>query len=269
MSHSQTGSTHLRRLAKPVRKTGYGPYLLIEAMPWLFLAMTLRTISFAFPPAINVLLYYGAQFILLLAFLVASQRMIEIAGGVSQLGKLSMTEQLRLSRAVVWRMIAIGLLVAVAAKAAGMPPENAARFVQGFDGIAFNRYFDLLLIWSPLTAIFAFLMLVEKGLGRPATLRGSAREFAIRWPYLLSAALIAMPCILLLNGLQSLIGPPISEFVTSFLPERLRLLAVITVLFAFAFVRLWLTVALLTYALRRSYRATSSHASGLQRPGPG
>lgn len=195
--------------------------------------------------------------ILLLAFLVASQRMIEIAGGVSHLGKLSMTEQLRLSRAVVWRMIAIGLLVAVAAKAAGMPPDNAARFVQGFDGIAFNRYFDLLLIWSPLTAIFAFLMLVEKGLGRAATLRGSAREFAIRWPYLLSAALIIMPCILLLNGLQSLIGPPISDFVTSFLPERLRVLAVITFLFAFAFARLWLTVALLTYALRRSYRTTS------------
>ena len=257
MSHSQTSFAYLRHLAKPVRKTGYGPYLLVEAMPWLFLAMTLRTISFAYPFAIYLLLYFGSQFILLLAFLVASQRMIEITGGVSQLGKLSISEQLRLSRAIVWRMIAIGLVVAVAAQSAGMPDDSAARFVQGFDGIAFNRYFDLLLIWSPLTAIFAFLMLVERGQGRAATLRGSTREFFVRWPYLISAALIIMPCILLLNGLQSLIGPPTSEFVTSFLPERLRLLAMITFLFVFAFARLWLTVALLTYALQRSYRATS------------
>lgn len=254
MADEITGPVDYRRPARPWWRIGFGPYLLVESMPWLFLAMTLRTIAFAQPTPTAMLLYYGAQFVLLLAFSIVSGRMIAMAGGITVLNSLPMREQWWLSWAVVWRMIFVGLIATYIARLAGMNVNEAARFVQGFDGIAFNKHFDVLLVWSPVVAAVAFLMLVEKGMGRPATLLGGLRSLLMRRRHMLAAVAIIIPCVFMLNLLQRFVGPGVRRFVDGFLPERLLVFSVICFLFVFAFARLWLTVCLLTYALRRSYR---------------
>ncbi|MGB3897637.1 MAG: hypothetical protein WA973_03665 [Mesorhizobium sp.] len=254
MADDMTSPVAYRRLARPSWQTGFGPYLLVESMPWLFLAMTMRTIAVTQPTPVAWLLFIGTQFVLLVAFSIASGRMIAIAGGITMLRSLSMREQWLLSWAVVWRTFVVGMIANYIARRAGMNVNEAGQLVFGFDGVAFNRHFDVMLLWSPVVASLAFLMVVEKGMGRRATLRGSLRSLLTRWRHMLAAVLIIIPCVFILNLLQRLVGPGVGRFVNGFLPDRLIVFAVICFLFVFAFARLWLTVALLTYALRRPYR---------------
>jgi len=243
-----------RKLSRSRDTAGYGPYLLAEAMPWLFLAMAVRTAAFVINPAAGIVLYYSAQFMLMLAFLVASQRMINLLKGSIGIDKLPRAEQLRLSWQIIWRITLVGLIVAVIARHVGMPAMDAARFAQGLDGVAYNRFFDVLVIWSPCMAVLAFLMVVERGMGRAAALRAAVKQLSRRWYQMLGALLFIIGGVFVLNYLEGMAGPSVRYFVYAFVPARLHFIVLVTFFFIFTFARLWLTVASLTYALRLSYR---------------
>ena len=73
-------------------------------MPWLMFASAMRFVGYANPslagPAIVL-----ASYAILLAFLLAARRMIEIADGTTQLGKLAFAGQLRLARRILGRIV--------------------------------------------------------------------------------------------------------------------------------------------------------------------
>ena len=88
----------------------FGPFRFLEAMPWLVLAASMRVIAFN-SPLIAIPATVFASIAVLHAFLVVTQRSIELAQGQTSLGGLDFTEQSRLTRAILWR---IGLLMLAA-----------------------------------------------------------------------------------------------------------------------------------------------------------
>src|ERR1043165_4379279 len=95
-------------LARPKPRTlptvSFGPYVLLEAVPWLMLASALRFLAYVKPlvalPAIIL-----ASFSIFLAFLLAARRMIEFAEGTTQLGTLTFADQLRLARRILRHIV--------------------------------------------------------------------------------------------------------------------------------------------------------------------
>ena len=85
----------------------FGPFRFLEAMPWLVLAASMRVIAFN-SPLIEIPATVFASIAVLHAFLVVTQRSIELAQGQTNLGALDFTEQSRLTRAILWR---VGLLM--------------------------------------------------------------------------------------------------------------------------------------------------------------
>ena len=78
----------------------FGPYGLLEAVPWLMFAAAMRFLgysnaAFALPALIL------SSLALFLAFLLAARRMIEFADGTTQLGKFSFHDQLLLARNIL------------------------------------------------------------------------------------------------------------------------------------------------------------------------
>jgi len=244
--------SQLRKLSVPT--IGFGPYWVAGCSPWLLLAVALRTLAF---DRSSVLLFISVQFLLFLAFVIASQRMIELNGGSTALGKLSLSNQLRLAWSIIWRTFAVGLVAYYALVGAGMTKFMAAGFLYGFDGIVFNRYLDPVILWTPAIAILSFLMVVNRGAGRSVGLISAVRETARRWKYLVpSAAAIAL-AVTVINLCQAAVGSVLVEPLIDVLPKRTHFMLIVGFFFVFAYLRLWLTVAVLTLALRRSFRVSS------------
>jgi hypothetical protein len=146
----------------------FGPFRFLEAMPWLVLAASMRVIAFnnAFIaiPAIGF-----ASIAVLHAFLVVTQRSIELAQGQTSLGALTFSEQSRLTRAILWRIALLMIAATMAVSLAGFT-GFAPHLLTGLDGMAFDQGTSLGKFWSALVAAIVLLMVVgaEQNRGRVA-----------------------------------------------------------------------------------------------------
>lgn len=90
----------------------YGPFRLLEAVPWLMLAAALRTLQVQ-----GGLMWFVAgeasDFSVFIAFLLAARRMIELADGQTGLGKLSFAQQLSLARKVLTPIVIMMVIVSI------------------------------------------------------------------------------------------------------------------------------------------------------------
>src|SRR5262249_60096241 len=107
-------TTALRKsLQNSVPQTSFGPFRLLHALPWLILAAALRVVAFG-GGAVALPAIIVANLAVLQAFLATAQRSIEAAGGQSGLGDLDFTEQFRLTRTILWRIVQLMLAAALA-----------------------------------------------------------------------------------------------------------------------------------------------------------
>jgi len=231
----------------------FGPFRFLEAMPWLVLAASMRVIAFNNPilaiPAIGF-----ASIAVLHAFLVVTQRSIELAQGQTNLGALTFREQSRLTRAILWR---IALLMVVATTAVSLAGYStfAPHLMAGLDGMAFDQPSGIGKFWSPLVAALILLMIVgaEQDRGRLAFWK-TADEFARRSLWLVPAVIVLGIIYLGLGTGQGLIRNAIWQFYqTSPLHPLLKNLIYFVFIFGFATLRLWVTLLVLTQALKQSY----------------
>src|SRR5689334_22604507 len=88
----------------------FGPFRFLESMPWLVLAASMRVIGFNHR-LISIPAIIFASIAVLHAFLVVTQRSIELSRGQTSLGALTFNEQSRLTRQILWR---IGFLMITA-----------------------------------------------------------------------------------------------------------------------------------------------------------
>jgi hypothetical protein len=231
----------------------FGPFRFLEAMPWLVLAASMRVIAFnnAFIaiPAIGF-----ASIAVLHAFLVVTQRSIELAQGQTSLGALTFSEQSRLTRAILWRIALLMIAATMAVSLAGFT-GFAPHLLTGLDGMAFDQGTSLGKFWSALAAAIVLLMVVgaEQNRGRVAFWK-AVDELARRSLWL-GAAVVVLGVLYLGLGLgQGLIRNALWQFYqTSALHPLIKNLIYFVFIFGFATLRLWVTLLVLTWALRQSY----------------
>jgi hypothetical protein len=158
----------IRQQAFP--NVSFGPFRFLEAMPWLVLAASMRVIGFNnLLIAIPAMVF--ASIAVLHAFLVVTQRSIELAQGQTSLGALTFREQSRLTRAILWRIVVLMIAAAMAVSLAGYT-GFAPHLMAGLDGMAFDQTTGLGKFWSPLVAALVLLMVVAPSKTAGASISG-------------------------------------------------------------------------------------------------
>jgi len=242
-----------KTLQTSVPQTSFGPFRLLHALPWLILAAAMRVVAFGGGsvalPAIIV-----ANMAVLQAFLATAQRSIEAAGGQSQIGDLGFSEQFRLSRTILWRIVLLMIAAALALAASGFT-AIAPHMLSGIDGMAFDQHTALGKFWSAAIAALILLILVasERNGGQVAFF-AAIGEFARRWFWLGGAVLVLGIAYLGLGLGQELVRSAIWNFwQTSDASQLIKNLIYFVFIFSFAMLRLWMTLLILTCGLKQSY----------------
>jgi hypothetical protein len=247
-------STMLRQQRKAsLPQTSFGPLRLLPALPWLILAAAMRVIAFgggavAFP-AIVV-----ATVAVLHAFLVTAQHAIEASGGQTGLGELDLTEQLRLSLSILWRVVLLMLAAELALYAVGYA-SLAPHMMAGLDGMAFDQFTTPGKFWSATIAALVLLMVVhaEKN-GGDVAFFVAVTEFGRRGLWLGTAVIVLGAVYLVLGFGQDVVRSAIWHFwQTSASSPFIKNLVYFVFIFGFAMLRLWITLLILTYGLKQSY----------------
>lgn len=237
----------------------FGPYLVVEATPWLLIATIVRLRSHA--PATFLIGTQLAQLLVFMAFLLMSQRIISLLGGGTSLPRLPFRQQLLLGGAILWRVLIMSIVVLVAAKYFGSS-RIPFFYMLGIDGIVFPWYGQSIPLLSAFMATFAFLMVTEKGLERKPTFRNVFTQFRLRWTYLLPAMLIVGLFLSGADALQAFTTAALEPlYVASAGPFQRYFYT--GYFLGYSYLRLWIVVVILTYALRASYRHQQTDAGAV------
>ncbi|TCR62624.1 hypothetical protein [Bosea sp. BK604] len=231
----------------------YGPFRLLEAVPWLMLASSMRFVAYGGGvlaiPAIIV-----ANLALLLAFIIVVWRMVRFSGGRSGLGELGLRDQLAMARTVLLPVFGmLALAAALASLSGGFVHPHV--LMLGFDAIAFDQVTDIGRLWSAIVAAVMLIMVLQvDGEARPSLWR-ALRELAWRWRRLVPAIAMVTAAHMLLHPVQGVFRRLVYEFMLlDGVSNGLKLFAYFSFVFSFASIRLWLTIAILVLALRRSHQ---------------
>jgi hypothetical protein len=250
-----------RTLPTPLQipNTSYGPFRVLEPVPWLLLASVFRV--FAAHGGLRALAGLTVSaFALFIAFLLASRRMIESADGQTGLGKLPFAEQMRLSRQVLGRVLAV-MAVGWISVCALVSPLHGAAMLYGFDGTAFDHVALPQMVWSGVIGALVLIMIIQVGAEQPLSLKSALGEFAARWRSLVPAIAILTALYFGLSFLQGLVRRPVQVFYsTSTHLPMIKNLVYVGYVLVFATIRLWCTRAVLTFAMRHSYRRGEAEA---------
>lgn len=229
----------------------FAPYRLLEAVPWLMLASALRFLAWSKPVLAAPLIAF-ASFSILLAFMLAAGRMIEFADGTTQLGRLTFSDQLRLARRILWQILILLVLGTIAADA--FAPDLTIFLLAGFDGIAFDQFSNIGIVWSVILAAVVLLMVVRADSGAGVQLVGTLRELWSRRRCMLPAIAVLALLMVAFSALQHQARGLVALYFQTDAPVQIKNLVYFFFVFGFAAVRLWLTLAVLVFALRESYR---------------
>lgn len=239
----------------------FGPFLILEALPWLLLATVTRGQARMMESGLGLLLLLLSGAALFFAFLIASQNMIRSAGGVTGLGRLPFSDQWKLAWSVVWRLLVFFLAAVVAARLLDMNKFSAAAAWLGFDGIVFswpNRWHPA---WNALIATLVFLMVVERGMDRKPRAWAVAVQFFKRRRHLIPAIVTITFFLLFMDLIQPLIGGLLQPIYDNLPAGPARNLVYVGFIFVFGYVRLLVTIMVLTLAIKASYRNSSKQPS--------
>jgi hypothetical protein len=251
--------SHVAARSRKLPAVSYGPYHLLEAVPWLMLASAFRLMAYVHKalalPAIVL-----AAVALFLAFLLAARRMIELADGSTRLGTLGFVEQLTLARNILGRVFVLLLIVSLAVSIV-VSRELAPYLLLGFDGIAFDQYSKLGMAWSSILAAIVLLLVVQAGTGEKMSLLGALQELVARWAWLLPAIIAVAIVQVGLSFVQGGVRHLLALFAHS-APRPVFNSLYFAFIFGFATVRLWATLTVLTFALRESYRGPRQAPAG-------
>ncbi len=201
-----------------------------------------------------------AGFCVFLAFLLAARRMIEWTGGQVQFGQWPIQDQIKVGKLILVRVVALMIGATAIVSFMGLR-EFAPNFMVGFDGIAFDQFTRSGMVWSACLAALVYLMLLDaEANGRPSLLR-ALRALVRHWRWLVPAiAFVALMQI----GLSFVQGQ--GRYLLWLIwhetgPIRTMNFIYFGFVFGFATVRLWLTLAILTYFLREAYRQVPGSAA--------
>lgn len=225
----------------------------LEAVPWLMLASALRFFAYGAGGLAALIGMAIAMLCVFLAFLLAARRMIEWTGGQVQFGHWSIQDQMRVGRMILYRVVA--LLVAAAAMAWLLGFRKfAPNLLMGFDGIAFDQFTTAGMVWSSFLAAMVYLMLLEAEANGKPSLTHAFHALVRHWRLLVPAIVLVALMQIVLSFVQGQGRDLIRLVWQEAGPVAPMKFVYFGFVFGFATVRLWLTLAILTYALREAYR---------------
>jgi hypothetical protein len=243
----------VRTLALPRPHTSFGPMRFLDALPWLVLAASMRVIAFGGGmvalPAIFI-----ATVAVLQAFIAVTRRSIELSGGQTSLDGLVLREEFQLSLRILWRIGALMLVASIPMSWLISNPVEA-HLMGGLDGMAFDQTNTVGKPWSALIAALVLLMIVgaERSAGK-VELWGAMRELAARWRWLGAAIVVLTLAYVALSFGQGIVRGAIWSFGQNpAVGQFTRNLVFFVFIFSFAMLRLWMTLLILTWGLKRSY----------------
>jgi hypothetical protein len=241
--------------ARPLRlpTVSYGPFRLLEAVPWLMLATALRMMGWRGGVA-GQLASLCADFSVFLAFLLAARRMIEFADGKTGLGRLDFAAQLRLAFTILAPILLLMVVTAVIVVSTGAV-GTGLNLLLGFDGIAFDQWTPVGMAWSAFLAALTLLMVLEAESSGRVSLFARLKELGLRALCMGPAIVAVAMAHVLLSGVQGGVRLLLLVFWhTSAAPLIFKNFLYFFFVFGFASLRLWVTLAILVFALRESYR---------------
>lgn len=230
----------------------FGPFRFLEALPWMVLAAAFRVLAFG-SPGLAIVFITLATIAVLNAFIVVTQRSIELTGGQSGLGELSFAESFRLSLTILRWTVPLMVLVAFCClKLAGQ--AYAPFFMLGIDGMAFAQHNLTGMLWSAVIATLILLMIVEAGrVGQISPLAVGA-ELLRHGVWLLLGIAALTASYVALGLVQDLVRDVLMQFWRSSpLNQLFKNLIMFIFIFSFAMLRMWVTLLVLTMALKQSY----------------
>ena len=207
-------------------------------------------------------LFVLCELAVFLSFLIASQMMIRSSGGITDLGKIQFPDQLRFAWSIIWRMLVLFLVVALASYAAGIEPYLSVVAFLAFDGIVFPWPVTLLPVWSALAATLVFLAVVDRGMGRMPTARVVVGQFVQRLRHLGPAIIYLAAAIFIIQAVQMGVADIIRPMLRSMSSRTLSNFLSVGFLLSFSYLRLYVTVVILTLAVKASYRRSSASPTG-------
>jgi hypothetical protein len=231
----------------------------LEAVPWLMLASALRFLAYGAGGLAALIGIAIAMLCVFLAFLLAARRMIEWTGGQVQFGQWSMHDQMRVGRMILYR---IGALLAGAAAIAWLLGLKAfaPNLLMGFDGIAFDQFTTAGMVWSSFLAALVYLMLLDAEANGKPSLPRAFNALVRHWRWLLPAIVLIALMQIVLSFVQGQARYLLRLVWHETGPVAPMTFVYFGFVFGFATIRLWLTLAFLTYALREAYRRIPGNA---------
>ncbi|WP_293808751.1 hypothetical protein [uncultured Bosea sp.] len=232
----------------------YGPFRQIGAVPWLLLAALMRVLAFGggliAVPAIVI-----ADVSLLLAFVIVTWKMVTITNGQTSLAERGLAQQLVMTRSVLVPIFGLLIAATCVAGLSGLTAEPG-QLMMGFDGIAFDQATHIGRLWSPIVAAIVLLMVLQVDEGQKPNLFRAMRELLRRAAWLVPGALLVAVLSILLHPVQGWFRSVITGlWFKADAPQGIKIALFFSYVVIFATIRLWLTVAILVLALRRSYRS--------------
>lgn len=225
----------------------------MEIVPWMMLSAAVRVLSVQGGLTALVSMQIS-DLCLFIAFLLAARRMIESAGGVTSLGRLDFRQQVTMGRRILLRVVGVMIAGAALVSALGIQPSGA-RMLLGFDGIAYDQQTIDGFLWSAFLATLTLLLVLRFEKAGDARLVPVFGELWSRAFYLVPAILLVAFVDIGLSILQGAVRGVVFAFWKSDVaPSLVRALTFYAFVFTFAAVRLWITLAILVFALRESYR---------------
>ena len=243
---------HQQRLNRP--HISFGPFRFLEALPWLVLAATMRVINYGGGPfALPAIII--ASIAVLLAFVLVAQRSIELAEGQTSLGSLTVAEHVKLALGILKRvallMVAAGMLVGLAGFT-----EFAPNLMLGLDGMAFDQPTTMGKFWSPTVAALVLLMIVSPDANNGIVdFLSAVKEFGRRFVWIGATIAVLGAIYIGLGFVQGAVRHAIWIYgQTAPHGHFVKNLIFFIFIFSFAMLRLWITLLVLTYGLKQSYR---------------
>ena len=215
---------------------------------------TLMSLLHTGNPIVDLILVLGSSFAIYMAFHVAVQRMIVSLDCPVELGNLSLIQQLNVARDVIARLFVLFFSVSLVVFLTNQV-ESAPYLLFGLYGIVFDQTVPAGHVWCAIVAAIIFMMALNAERSTPTTLYNALVELGRHAVWIIPAVLAVALLLFAASYAQALGRVAVVTILakTGVAGGLWNTIAYFFVL-AFAMLRLWGTVAILTIALRESYR---------------
>lgn len=234
------------------RQLLFGGFPVFDIVPWLMLAATMRFIGWR-GGAFGLVTMVLSDLFVFIAFLLGARAMIEWTGGHMQIGRAGFRVQLTLAHKILLRVFVLLVAATVIVGLLG-PARLGPYMMMGFDGIAFDQFSKVGMVWSAVLAAIVFMLVVSTETGGQVSLRTALHELVRHSGWMVPAIAAVALLQLGISSLQGFARAWVYALWQSGAPETAKNFIYFFFVFGFASLRVWLTLVILTLALRESWR---------------